>query len=530
VKNDSDSPRLRDWREVAALGLLLAAIALSAWRFYRIRNYVEFVDESAETTTGWLVSEGASLYGSVFSHHMPLAVIVSHVVASLSPTDHPAHFRAAPWAEHVLLALAIAFGPCGRRRPAAGAAAGASFLALSSAFAPLIWAHLALNEVLWGLAFAMFLVLLPLPILFREEPRPIDALVAVAAASLSLAGSPVAAMPLAFGVVLVVVAMPRALIPSRAGAFLVGAGVAAGSVGAWLWRFGDFGGFLEEGFRFNQHVYARFLGHANTFAGVVRVGASDWGSYFFHAIRDSAARDVAALLVPPILAVGALVAFAVLRRRRHAEGFWRAMALVALYAFLVFSLRIRGGEFRAIPLYLAIFATAALLPWAGGFRREGLVAGIVVLSFLPLLAAAARHESLRFHDDTRQAAEGTWWHVARYIETHSGPDERIASYPIMPIVYLETHRRPATDSVFFLPWQAAWEEENPARPSTCTQLRARPPRYVALQYAKIWGYFPWDVYAGCIDRFLKDEYETVKDPELGGLLLERKSALQQVRQ
>ncbi|MDL2719129.1 MAG: hypothetical protein PT977_15410, partial [Acidobacteriota bacterium] len=157
----------------AALLVFVAAIVLSGWRFYRIRNYFDFCDEAAETTSGWLVSNGETLYGSVFSHHMPLAVIVSHLVASVSPTDHPAHFRAAPWSAYVLIALAIAFGPCGRRRPAAGALAGAAFLAVASLLAPLLWAQLALNDVFWGAAFAMFLLLLPLPLLFGETPRPI---------------------------------------------------------------------------------------------------------------------------------------------------------------------------------------------------------------------------------------------------------------------------------------------------------------------------------------------------------------------
>jgi hypothetical protein len=529
VKNDADAPRPRSRREIAALGLFLVVVALSAWRFYRVRNYVEFVDESAETTAGWLVSEGASLYGSVFSHHMPLAVAVSHVVASLSPTDHPAHFRAAPWLGYVLLALAVAFGPIGRRSAAAGPAAGAAFLVLASLLAPLVWAHLALNDVFWGLAFATFLVLLPLPLLFDEAPRAVDTFIAGAAASLSLAGSPVALMPLAFGLLLAALAMPGSVIPSRAGAFLAGSGVAAACVGTWLWRFADLGGFLEEGFRFNEHVYARFLGNANTPAGVLKEAAMGWGAYVFHAIRDAVEGSLAALLVPPVLAVTALVAFAALRRPRRGQGRWRAIALVSLFCLLVFSLRIRGGDFRAIPLYVAICATATLLPCAAGFRRPRLVAGIVVLAFVPVLAAAARHESLRFHEDTRQAAEGAWWHVARYVETHASPDERIASYPIMPIVYLESHRRPATDSVFFLPWQAAWEEENPTRSSTCAQLRARPPRYVALQPGKIWGYFPWETYAACIDRFLKDEYEPVEDQELGGLLLRRKSTPPHVR-
>jgi len=511
----------------AALLVFAAAVVLSAWRFYRIRNYFDFCDESAETTTAWLVSNGETLYGSVFSHHMPLGVIVSHFVASVSPTDHPAYFRAAPWAAYVLIALTIAFGPCGRRRPVAGAFAGAAFLAVASLLAPLLWGQLALNEVFWGAAFAMFLVLLPLPLLLGEEPRPIDAVVAGAAASLSLAGSPMAAFPLALGFAISVLLTSRKLLLSRAGAFFAGGGAAAAFVVAWLLRFADLAGFREEFLRFNRLFYARFLGNANSPAGMAKVSAVEWGEYLSHAIRDASAGNIQALLLPPILVVIALLVFASFRRRGFARGPWQALALASLASLMVVSLRlVRGGEFRAIPLHIATFALAAVLPWTGSFRRPRLVATIVALVFIPALSAAARHESFRFHEDSRFVADGAWLHAARYIEAHTKPDERIASFPVMPSVYLEARRRPAADSVYYLPWQAAWEAATPGRPSTCAQLRAHPPSFVTLQDGAIWGTYPWKDYASCIDAFLKSDYELVDGPEFGGLLLKRKNANQ----
>ncbi len=514
----------------AALLVLAAAAALSAWRLYRIRNYFDFCDEATETTTAWLVSNGETLYGSVFSHHMPLAVIVSHLVASLSPTDHPAHFRAAPWAAYVLIALTIAFGPCGRRRPAAGAIAGAAFLAVASLLAPLLWAQLALNDVFWGAAFAMFFVLLPLPLLFGEEPQPIDAVGAGAAACISLAGSPLAAFPLAFGVAISALLTSRGSLLNRAAAFFAGAGAAAACVVAWLLRFADLGGFREEFLRFNQVFYARFMGNANSWAGMAYVSAVEWGEYFSHAVHDAAAGKIQALLLPPILLVIALLVFASFHRRGSPQAPWQAPALASLLSLMFFSLRIlRGGDFRAIPLHIAMFAAAAVLPWGGSFPRPRLVAAILVLALFPAISTAVRHESFRFHEDSRLAADGAWLHAARYIEAHTKPDERIASFPLMPSVYLEARRRPATDSVFYLPWQAAWEAATPGRPSTCAQLHAHPPSFVTFQDGAIWGTYPWKDYASCIDAFLKSDYELVDRPELGGLLLRRRNTNQNAK-
>ena len=176
-----------------------------------------------------------------------------------------------------------------------------------------------------------------------------------------------------------------------------------------------------------------------------------------------------------------------------------------------------------------MFAAAAVLPWGGSFPKPRLVAAILVLVLFPAISTAVRHESFRFHEDTRLAADGAWLHAARYIEAHTKPDERIASFPLMPSVYLEAKRRPATDSVFYLPWQAAWEAATPGRPSTCAQLHAHPPSFVTFEDGAIWGTYPWKDYASCIDAFLKSDYELVDRPELGGLLLRRRNTNQNAK-
>ena len=173
-----------------------------------------------------------------------------------------------------------------------------------------------------------------------------------------------AAFPLALGFAISVLLTSRELLLSRAGAFFAGGGAAAAVVVAWLLRFGDLGGFREEFFQFNQHVYDRFLGNANTPARMVRESAVEWIAYVSHAIRDAAAGNIQALLLPPILVVIALLVVASFRRRGLPRGPWQALALASLASLMVVSLRLlRGGEFRAIPLHIATFALAAVLPW-----------------------------------------------------------------------------------------------------------------------------------------------------------------------
>jgi hypothetical protein len=514
-------------RRTLALGVLLLALAAGAWRFYRLRNYAEFVDESGEMTTGWLLSEGETLYKTVFSHHMPLAVAIAHGVAVLSPTDRPAHFRAAPFVAYALLACAVAFGPLGRRHPVAGPLAGASLLALISILAPLLSAQMLLNEVFWGIAFSIAFVLLPLPLLLAEEPRMVDALGSGAAAALAVAGSPAAALPLLLLAGITVLESSRRSILRRAAPFLVGVLGVCACLGTWAFRFADGGGFRKEVVDFNADIYVRFAGPGVFPDEVFFETLRAWRAYLAAAVPEAFRGDVYALLVLPTLAIPALLAAGLLGRARRtggAEAFLRAAAAVALAALVVFSLRMRGSGFHAVPLYIAVATLAVFLPWACGFRSPGIIAAAVALAFAPALGRALWDESLAFHADDRRAASGVLANAARYVTAHTAPGERIAAFPTLPIVYLEAKRRPVTDGIFFLPWQAMREDRDPALDSTCSQLQARPPRYVVLQETTIWKTFAWRDYAYCIDRFLKKAYEPVDPSELHGLVLRRRDA------
>ncbi len=534
---------LTDRSPIAARAFLFFAIALSAWRFYRIRNYLEFPDESVEMTTGWLVSEGETLYSSVFSHHMPLVTLACQLVSVVSPSAHPAHFRAAPWAAYVLLTLAIAFGPTGRRSNLGGPLAAGIFLVVVSAVAPLIWGHMVLNDVFWGISFATFFVLFPMALLFGDDPSPRDVALAGAAAALALVGSPLAIFPLLFSLALAVLTTPPARGLSELAAFLAGMGSVAACMAGWLLRFGSLTGFVEEVFRFNTRIYARFVAAESGSTSLVLESLRSWMLYLVHAVPDAihsetgprtwpswiristpiASTSLDAQLLAPTIIVTVIVIILVFRRAHLARDLARAAALSSLIVLTVLSLRMRGAGFRAIPLHLTIAAVGVLLPVAPRLRSTRLIAVVLALAFAPAFVKVSHHNSLRFHDDDRTAAEGAWTNVARYIARHTSPDERIAAFPMGAIVYIEARRRPATDALFFLPWQAAWENENPTRPNTCTQLYSRSPRFVALQEMAIWNAYPWKEYAGCIDRFLKANYERVDEPDLKGLLLRRRT-------
>jgi hypothetical protein len=247
-----------------------------------------------------------------------------------------------------------------------------------------------------------------------------------------------------------------------------------------------------------------------------------WRLRLSGAARDAFRGDPDALLVPPMLVALALLLAACLRRARDERGpaaVLRAAGLVALSLALFFSLRMRDGGFHALSLHATVAALAVVLPLAGGFRSPRGIAVAVACAFLPVLLWSARDDSFAFHANDRRASSGALTEAARYVSEHTNANERIAAFPTLPIVYLEAKRRPATDAIFYLPWQAMREDRDPSIVSVCSQLKARPPRYVVLQEATIWNSFAWTSYAYCIDRFLKTAYERVERPELSGLVL-----------
>ena len=511
--------------------VFLASVLASGWRFHRIRHYEEFVDESVEMTTGWLISEGETLYGTVFSHHMPLAAAVSHAVATLSATDSPADFRAAPWVAYVLVALAIAFGPLGRRNPVAGLLSASCFLVLLSLLAPVLWAHMVLNEVFWGAAFAVFFVLLPLPAALGEKAGPIDAACAGFAAVVALGGSPLATFPIAAALVAVVcsfgVTRPEGGWLRLAGGFASGAASAFLCGGFWLLKFADIRNLLEEVFYFNEKIYARFAESAPGPISLLRAAAGGWLRIIRWLPVGLRGGDLGAIILLPVFVLMAAVIWLVAassatRFRSGPRARFAAVGVIAGLLGAIFLLRMRGPGFHAIPLHITV-AAAAVLVIAPQRRTLSAVAVTLalILSYVPAGSFAAGHPSYSFSADDPRIASPLLTDIATYVREHTSAGERISAFAMPAFVYLLARRHPATDSIFFLPWQAAWESERAPGPSTCSQLRAHAPRYVVLLPANVWNRYKWEDYASCIDSFLRKRYERVDDPSFAGHLLRR---------
>lgn len=517
-----------------ALAVLFAGIVLlSGLRFYSLRYSLDFTDEDDHTTIGWLLTKGETLYGSVFSHHMPLPYLTAQIVASLSPTDHPAHFRAVPWLVYAAVAAALALSPLVRGQPAAACLAGSAYLVLVTITVPPFLGHLLLADNLAGCGLAIAFALVILPVLIGAGVRPLDAAAGGAALGFALAASPTAIFPAAAAVVGMGATtmfrrpceglLSRVVLPG-----VTGATAALAAVAIWLARFGSLRGFVEEVVRFNRRFYTPFaLGPDEQMTGgVLRRMAREWLNLLAGSasVPDLHRRIVFASI---LLAVVASVSAGFLAARRAAVPPSRVPMVTpllnstTLLAIFVLSAP-RGFNFRALPFLILVCASGALIGAAALAESPSLGRAAVFLAVpAPLLVLSLQDGINRI--EVRSPL--TWPYelraVADHIRTHTSPDERIAAFPSAPRVYLETKRLPATDSVFFLPWQAKWEESRPLESSTCAQLRRARPRYVVINPERIWDLWPWAGYGACIDQFAKENYTKLPDERFGGLLWER---------
>jgi hypothetical protein len=505
--------------------IFIAALALSGLRFYRLRTFQNFIDESDTIVAGWLISEGERLYDGVFSHHMPLGYIAAHAVAAFSPTDHFAHFRVVPWLSYAVVAWSLV-----RRADGRTWFGSTVFLALVSVALPPLSGQMLLTDTLWGAAFALFFVRLLLPFLLGWKLSRLDAAVGGAALATVLLGSltvvyPIAAALAAFVATLAVVPERRRSLRAFAGAFALAFTLVAGFSLAWMQRFGSLAGFFDQALIFNLVAYAPFNAGTSTPRELVSATFWAWKVDFGLDPVLRAPEGIKLVLTLLSAATGLFAAGAIARsasrRPGHLDKIVSCIVAPTFVLLLFLFLRMRGAGFHAAPLYVVVFASIGLgfdLLWSRGRTKTAILGAVAVL--LPLLVTAAKDPTFRAGYPSDHATSGID-EIAGYIRDRTIPSDLIAAFPESPLVYLEAKRKPAVASVFYFPWQAFWERGDAPLPATCQQLLLCKPRFVFLAPQRIWDKFDWEDYAECADRVIRRDYVQVDPDRFQGQLWER---------
>lgn len=507
------SDRFRSLPSVLSWAFLAAS---AAWLIYRLSyglSFGAYGDESEKIVAMGLVAEGGRLYESVFAHHGPVNYILAHLVGSAVSTDALAPYRAMQivvmLAGFLLLLLSSVPRSAIERRFFVGVA-----MLLYGAYFYSLRGHMLLYHTICGLAFAniVFLYLLPSALGTAQQHRLFFLSGIWAAIALFSAYS---------------LLLPLGLLFLSAVSFNAGwrfdrrqhlqfvrttfLGLLAGAVPIVLWMavFADLRGYLVYHFYFNQVIYSSFLDFSFLTA---------WGQFLNIFFPDP--RKVWPVLV--MIATPIVVGIAIRHRRR--VGLYDVIGGLLFFLALVYlNARDAGEIWKSAPLQLTclvLLAYAVTRLFVHHSRSDRMVAlgagGLTIVSILVagiMWIGTFTQYSLSQAALTRLASVGErqrldYAEQRAWLDDRFAPDVPMLAFPFVPAAYHLLGRRPAIDTFYYLPWQAAYEQSPIAgyESDFCDELRAAEPRIVLLAPTDlIWGISMNEV-APCVPEYLAEDF------------------------
>lgn len=482
--------------------VFLVLLALLGADLARVSFIESHWDEDACIAIGWLLSKGWRLYGDVFSHHMPLDYIPSWAIASFLGTSAGLFrgFMLVLWAAVCSALYAVSR----RHEPGPARAVPYLFACLSSQWLTYWMGHLMLVESYWGYAVVLLLALLGTPLGFkRENIHRAEPVLAGVLLGVLLSASLTCALP--FACLAAWLAHDPDWRPRWRG-LAAGFFAWAAVFGLWCLRFVGWSHWYEQSVWFNANVYADFypFAAANPYFGFLLQAVKDNAVYFAGTLSWS---DLGGYFEGLLrLAVLGWVAWLASQRRFFAAVWWVVFTV---------SVRARAERFAYAPPFHAapFFLCATLLVSAASARAwyavrdRGLRPSLALLVLGALLLAPTLLTTSMATAALRPYGQDNLKYemLLGAVRSCTAPEDRLAVFPCYPRFYTDSGRLPATPSVFYLPWQAAWE---PQRSATLAGLERAEPKVVIIQDTTIWG-IPWKRYGGAVEDWVAARYVPV---------------------
>ena len=521
----------KGWELSAGHGIFVLSAIFALFRFWQMRYWLEFPDETDNIVVGWLISQGYTLYQDLFAHHMPMTYMLAHTIVTLFPHQDFQQYRMVQPILLLASALAISKSPV-FSKPRGGWIAATLFLTFISCWFPAWWGNQFRTEAHWANGFLVWSFLLFLPVLMGVEASKMKKwpiFWGALALPFWVCGSLTTVYPLLICLTLISAfsifssasrkALGRIL---RTPLFYAGLVIIPLVHVVWLSLYASWRGFLDLAISFNNVYYAKYVGltpEMNGFRKASLLMVDGWmflmgsnpspgGSQWF----DKGELILRFFLIFGLVAPVFLLPFS----------FRKRLAVIFSILLVCVSLFLRGGGCHGQPFYLFAVAWAASCGAIWFMKEQKFRILILSLIALACLASLKSASVWNYWGSSEKANLGYALGVGEYIQSRSGPEDRIASFFCFPILYYTARRLPATYSIYYFPWQAEWEKaRDPEGPRTCKELKEARPKYVFMQRGRglMGGRFDWEDYASCIDRYVLENYRLI--PELG-FLYERK--------
>lgn len=465
-----------------AIYILLFLFAILSFRYqYLLLNYREWGDESETIVAAKMMAAGMKLYSEIFNHHGPLTFLPGVLAEKFGDFGVLGH-RVSIALLQVLAILSIYKSPALRSESQRILASVASVTVIL-VFMPDIFGHMYKYQTIVGILLVVILSQYTVPaILCPENLSPLRVI---------LGNFLIASLPF-----LAITYLPVAgliFLASFRGEYFknIATGCSLGLIANlfFLGVYGSFSGFLA----FHLYLNAKVL--------PFYAGLQPGGELIVNALR------VATSDLTHFLSLIGILLSALILAQKEEKFPWRTLLLVAG----LFSLLMRGAGFHGMPYFYAILPLLALN--LSLIDTNSRASKQIVLGFLLLCVVKI---SLILPGDRQKITSSpipVETEFSRLVAEFTGPEDRIIAYSFQNFQYLVSGRLPASGHFFYLPWQEKYNE-NPKfgiSIDACKQIKEAAPKVMLIDKWKVWDRFPWDSYAGCVQKFLDSNYRQIPD-------------------
>lgn len=471
---------------VASMLFLFLVILVVRYQFMLI-NYIEWGDESETIVAAKMISNGMVLYLDIFNHHGPLTFLPGLVVEKINNYGIQAH-RIPIIALQWLALLAIYLSPILNTYFFRNIFTGI-FASIMVLYLPEIYGHMYMYQVMAGLFLVVILAQYTLPSVIASIK--VSAL-NVAVGNILIGSLPFLAVTYIPAAALIFIASINK-VTLRASFMWLFVGVAANLL--FLSYIGSLRGYWAYHFYLNGKILPHYF----------RYGEQNSLQLLHSSIVNTTNHPLGFILLSL-----ALSSVAVLASREASRIPWRSI----LVAFGIFSLAIRGGLVWGMHALAFLYATMALiLLYVSGKEQPRWQAGIfyIILLLVCLLKLSLLLPGDRNIIPKQKIQDST--EFSQLAQQITRQDERIIAYSFNNFEYIAANRLPASGHYFYLPWQEKYNENMQfgIGISACNDIKKSKPKIMMIDKWMVWGRYPWESYAGCVQQVIDDSYKQIPD-------------------
>jgi len=506
----SSKPYIRSF----AIALAIFGLLIFLARAKASLNMFELGDETEKLVAAQMIKAGMRLYHDIFAHHGPVAYIISHTYVSLvDPTDF-SHIRWFMVGLALLASLSIYTSPIFKNTTSRLIATGAFLVLLSS-----IWAvqgiHMLLYHQIGGFLFIIPITQVVLPLLYGHKPTALGFTSAGFSCTLicftAYAFGPSVILISISSIILIITSRHQVKVFKQITPAFWGALFATSIVAIWIALNADFEGYFIYHFYFNQAVYSKFI------------------EFNLGAIRNLFLIDFSRpAIVHTFILFELIASLFFLAKTEKLQTFNKnnipSLFSVVLFFLSLFMLNPRGSTgfhdagfdvtglavFSALGSYYINTTNREFSTKKFALIIFGIFCTILLFELASREAISSPHEVRKSDFKSYSNTRNTTVDYGLISELVNN-DKDLLALIFRPSIYIDTRKSPASGHYYYLPWQAAYNNNTIRgyKIDICKDLESNQPTIIFFDNWKVWDKYSIQDYEPCVMDFINLKYLAV---------------------